>query len=464
MMNKPTQLIYPTVDLFLYDLRDSFGQSLHEFNQHRQQFWQKIDPSLDNDQLSQLAALENPEADYVQLLVKAFESPIDGYYRVLQLGDIYALQVNCSGDYKDAETKQPNDATQRIETLSKLKKIIASHINNQFNTWELLPTKQGTIGQTWLVSVQIADSNQDPKQLAKDCYEQLTPNPKWIPEFREQGRLLGARVFEYWHSPDNWQQDWTSFSQENYHLIICMFPAGKKVTEIRQNMYDIHLDLIRLFSYRHKIIWAYWQSRCRTQELKLQSYEIRSLVASVRTLPNPIPAQGLNLKELQSTLIQTLPTLSDYAMNLNDLEYYMTTIQGNLENYQKRIQKLERETSSYLKFLNHFSEVANEKYLQQVATDGATFRPGLPLMENLIRTIGSVSGIEQTKSNRTLNTTVALIGIGLIVSSIAATVLVEQLPPAKDTPFFFTTVFWGSISTGVITVVIAFILLFRDRS
>ncbi|EDX73904.1 hypothetical protein MC7420_5784 [Coleofasciculus chthonoplastes PCC 7420] len=51
----------------------------------------------------------------------------------------------------------------------------------------------------------------------------------------------------------------------------------------------------------------------------------------------------------------------------------------------------------------------------------------------------------------------------MIVSSIAATVLVEQLPPAKETPFLFTPVFWGSISTGVIAVVIAFIFLFRDR-
>ncbi|HBB35488.1 MAG TPA: hypothetical protein DDZ80_20995 [Cyanobacteria bacterium UBA8803] len=462
-MTKPTQLVYPTVDLFLYDLRDGLGQYPLEINRHRQKFGQKMAANLDEKELAQLAALENPEADYVPLLAQPFDSPLDGYSYALQLGDIYALHVACAGEYKDANSQKRNNSTQNIENLSKLKQTIVAKINQSVEPREIRPEQQGTIGQTWLISVQIADSNQDPQQLAKACYEQITPNPNWKPDFKEQGRLLGARVFEYWHLPTNWTQDWEEFSQENYHIIICLFPAGKNIAEIRQKLEDIYLDFTRLFGYRHKIIWSYWQSRRLTAQLKKQSVEIRDLVAKVKDLSQQRPSQGVNLNELQLALTQSLPSLSDYAFNLNDLEFQANMIKVNLENYKKRLQKLERESTSYLKILANFSDFTEEKYLQQIETDCSYLRPGLILLENLIRTIGSTSQIEQTKRDRTLNTTVAVVGLGLAISCITATVLVEQMPPAQETPFFLTVVFWGSICTGLIAVAIALVGFSRHR-
>ncbi|MEH1997427.1 hypothetical protein [Nostoc sp.] len=50
--------------------------------------------------LKQLATLEKTEADYVKLFVpdkvENFQPDLEGYYRALQLGDTYALQVDCS--------------------------------------------------------------------------------------------------------------------------------------------------------------------------------------------------------------------------------------------------------------------------------------------------------------------------------------------------------------------------------
>ena len=412
MITKPIQLIYPTIDLFLYDIREGF-QYTAEINDNRRQFWQKIDPNIDKAKLSELAKLENPEADYVPLLAKPFESPLDGYYYALQFGDIYSLQIACSGEYKDPDTQKRNDSNQAIENLGNLKQTIINKINASDKYTEIAANKQGTIGQTWLVSVQIADSNQDPKELAKECYDKLTINHNWKPEFKEQGRLLGARLFEYWHSPTNWNREWEAFSQENYHIVVCLFPAGKNIAEIRQKVEDIYLDLTRLFCYRHKIIWAYWQSRRLNDKLKQQSGEIRALVDKVRDLSSQIQSQELNLKDLQVTLTQSFPTLSDYAVHLNELESLSHIIKLNLDNYKSRLQKIERDTNSYLKLFANFSDFAEEKYLQQVETDCTRFRPGLTMLENLIRTIGSVSEIEQTKTNRALNTTVASAGIGL---------------------------------------------------
>lgn len=52
-----TQLIYPTVNLFLYDLRKSWepGSSVRE---NRRQFWRKIDSDIDF-LLNQFKALES---------------------------------------------------------------------------------------------------------------------------------------------------------------------------------------------------------------------------------------------------------------------------------------------------------------------------------------------------------------------------------------------------------------------
>ncbi|HBE57087.1 MAG TPA: hypothetical protein DEG17_07955 [Cyanobacteria bacterium UBA11149] len=418
-MTKPIQLIYPTIDLFLYDIRDKFQDSAAIYD-NRQQFWQKIDRNIDEQQLAQLAELENPEADYVPLLAKPFESPLDGYYYALQFGDTYSLQIACSGEYKDADRQKRNDGNQAIDNLVNLKQTIIHKLNGNDKYTEIDPSKQGTIGQTWLVSVQIADSNQDPKQLAKECYEKLTINYLWQPEFKEQGRLLGARLFEYWHSPTNWERDWETFSQENYHIVFCLFPAGRNIAEIRQKVEDLYLDLTRLFCYRHKIIWAYWQSRKLNNKLKRQSGEIRDLVDRVRDLSGQIQSQELNLKDLEVTLTQSFPTLSDYAVHLNELESLASLIKLNLDNYKVRLQKIERDASSYLNLFTSFSDLAMEKYLQQVETDCRRFRPGLTLLENLIRTIGSLSEIEQTKSNRALNTTVAASARGLGANCFAA--------------------------------------------
>ncbi|MEA5553385.1 hypothetical protein VB713_20820 [Anabaena cylindrica UHCC 0172] len=71
--------------------------------------------------------------------------------------------------------------------------------------------------------------------------------------------------------------------------------------------------------------------------------------------------------------------------------------------------------------------------------------------------------LEQTKSDRTLNTTIAIAGIGLATSQIASSVLVSQFPPSAKTPFIITPSFYISVVTGVIVSIIAWILLTKIR-
>lgn len=67
--------------------------------------------------------------------------------------------------------------------------------------------------------------------------------------------------------------------------------------------------------------------------------------------------------------------------------------------------------------------------------------------------------IEQAQRDRNLNTTIAIVGIGLATSQIASSVIVAQQTPPKDIPFYQTQAFWYSIATGAIASLVFWIIL-----
>ncbi|MBC1258868.1 hypothetical protein GNE54_25990, partial [Trichormus variabilis V5] len=153
-----------------------------------------------------------------------------------------------------------------------------------------------------------------------------------------------------------------------------------------------------------------------------------------------------------------------YTNNLAYLDDQKRTIEVNINNYQKRYQELIKlDSNSDWEFLQIFSNYANEKFLVQIETDQANFSPGLTLMENYIKTIQGIIDIERTKSDRNLENIIGSVGIGLAISQIASSILVSQYPPQKETPFFLTAVFGGSVVAGVLTSIIAWILFKKIR-
>lgn len=130
-------------------------------------------------------------------------------------------------------------------------------------------------------------------------------------------------------------------------------------------------------------------------------------------------------------------------------------------------------TDSDLDFLKFFSEheIYAKKYQRQIEADYANLSPGLTLLQNLNSTIQGIIDLEQTKTDcaprtsradRTLNTTIALAGIGLATSQIASAVIVTQDTPNPQVSFAYRTqAFVGSLGIGAIAVVIAFIILRR---
>ncbi|NEO99284.1 MAG: hypothetical protein F6K58_11490 [Symploca sp. SIO2E9] len=453
------KIIYPTIDLFLYDLKDGLGEDEEKINQNCQQFCHKIYGDLDEENFQekykQIKKHKNIQADVIELLetqVRDFPSPLDGYYYPLQLGDTYALQVDYSGKL-EADGK-PNDDEQDLNNkpFQKLKEGIKEYIFQQ----------AGTIGQTWLLWGKLTENKQDDEieKIAQECYTQVVSNYDWKRDFIGKGSLLGGTVFELWYCPENLglsgKEFWKKFRQESHHILIWLFPYNQSPDKMRKTVKALYYDLQRLWQYRHKIVWAYYQSRYQKSLLKQEYVETQPAIYQASQLPKELQTNSLKLSQLQEILTTNLINLSDYTIALTSLENLSHTIKVNLENYQFRLENLNQHYSgSKLEFLKEFSsETYAQKYQRQLQTDHASLSPGLTLLQNLNSTIQGIIELEQTKSDRALNNTIAVAGFGLATSGIAVTILIEQYPPPKETLFLQTRAFWGSLLAGAIAVII----------
>jgi hypothetical protein len=463
-MPEETKLVYPTLDLFLYDIREVLGQDSQRIDNNRKQFWQRIYTNSQNSSSSQelqdesfiakLKEAEKTESSFIELLgadiVKHFERPLEGYYYPLQIGDTYALHIECSGVYADG-VKQSNYNPQPLKNIRSIQEEIISHINQQ----------PGTIGQTWMMWGQLIDAHQNPTQIALECYKQLAPDPyNWERDLKSQGQFLGATVFELWRPPSDWSDQEKLI--ENYHLLIWLFPPNKSIHSVVDSVNKIYLDLIHLFCYRNKVLWAYCQS-CQLQAaLKADTLLIQNTIREVSQLPGQKNPSESQMKRLREILTTTLTLLSRYAVNLSDLNTLGRTIEINLENYAKRLATMENVgQSGNLQFLAEFGELASAKYLRQVEREHSSLSYGLTLMENLIRTVEGITSTYQTQSDRALNSTIAAVSVGLVTSAVLATttvatsVLVAQTQQNQDTVSFQTTAFQISLLAGALTGLIA---------
>ncbi|WP_414572160.1 hypothetical protein [Nostoc sp. CCY 9925] len=80
-------------------------------------------------------------------------------------------------------------------------------------------------------------------------------------------------------------------------------------------------------------------------------------------------------------------------------------------------------------------------------------------MQNLNNTIQGIIDLEQTKSDRTLNTTIAIAGVGLATSQIASAVILAQPNDYQQHLRFRAEVFSWSVGIGIFFAVLIFISL-----
>ena len=248
------QLIYPTVDLFIYDLGEGLGELDTKIEKNRRDFFARIyGEKLDTEILNKIKGVEEKAEDYLPLLshLPGYVQPLkqgDGYYYPVKLGDTYGLQIDCSGEIeKDAQKRlSPKPLTSLAESKTLIK--------NQLNSCE------GTIGQSWFVWGLLTSPKHNSLETAKNCYQQINlfPDSNWERDLKQTGKFLGAHFYELWKPPSHQHQ-----TCDSVHLIICLFDAQlnnslsdvqKKLERFILNSCNYFAIEIRLFGHIGKVV------------------------------------------------------------------------------------------------------------------------------------------------------------------------------------------------------------------
>jgi hypothetical protein len=488
------QLIYPNLFYFVYDLREGLGEDKRELNKNKAIFaskFQEIPSILEGDTIleteyHELLAPQQPPMkepqqppmkepqqppmkEPQQPPIKRFpdsDRPYEGYYYPVRLNDTYGLLVACSLK----ETPQ----TYEIDTIiPQLKSKIDENLTATKGV------KEGTLGQTWMLLAHIPEPfAKNIKEIAKACYQEITKQIDaqnkfdWEQDLQGQGDFMGGMLFELaqyktlvpqFPAEPSWPARLSEHSnlptiqniQQSHHIIIALYSNEQAAKQSAK----LNFSWLRLFCYRHKILWAYGQSRHLKQQLKIRYKKIKNCIDLVKQQTEP----SLNLRELQKSLFDAQSTLSRYAIDLKNLADQIRTIEINLLNYQRRIKVIKEYTrkesaetlipnTAYLHiealvsqfhspeldalfsglvnwklscnftFLEKFSYDVQEKYLLQLQKDYESLSPGLTLLENLINSIRGITELDQAQRDRNFQATVGVVGIGFALGALFASI------------------------------------------
>lgn len=463
-----SELINPTLDLYVYHLREGLGDRDDDVAIRRDTFLSNF-PEPWHSILQETARLEAREADpkFVKLLKLAGKKasaslnkslplagedkllPVEGYYYPVRLSDTYALLWN--GMIAAEEplpvsslrqlrqlARKPVNCDRKPESNSAGKVMIfafALTLNSGFYKLASLLLLDypepiaGDLGETWIISG-LLPPNGDRLATAEQAYHAFMDREFSHPEeerqhqeqiardwhTRTEGFLLGIRVWEIWRSP----QYGESVSQ-NIHVLIVLYTEAESAAIAD---YPISDDFIKLFCYRHKILWMFGETRKLKRELQDGFQTIKNTIQLVKF--------ESSLEILQNTLQDNLEVYADYITNLKNLEINGKTISINLDNYQDLlkyfIQKVKKSGHTELEFWKSFSERVETNYLKQIESDIDSLSPGVDILETQLETIRGIVEIEQAKSDRSFQRFVEVVGAGLATAGAIASASASFVP------------------------------------
>lgn len=424
-----SKIEYLTLDLLIYNLTNNSSKM--------QEYWSELAKQLVKE-LKEKGFSSTPDDQNPQRLnFKDKTSSYECSYRQANLGDTNCLRYSCSFN-QQYDVSKIEDILTKIKNIDVLPKI-GNLAHGKLADPKYLEEKNGYLGQTWMISdLTVSSHNSIPEAIAHQAYKALIPQGH---EYQNVGEFLGATVYEMWRGKNRWDE-----IEKDSHMIVIFYADEYKMREAS----SYYNAWISLFECRHKILWAYEQGR----ELKLRlldQYKKHSLV-------DPENLKSLStkgLEKLKSELQKNIETVSSYVRDINDLQTQQHTVEVNERNYEKQCKKIFPNN----KFLEEFSNIVKDKYQVQLEKDYLGLNPGLAILENLTATIRGMVEIEQAQRDRNLNTTIAIVGIGLGTSQIASSVILDQQDTPKNIPFYQTQAFWYSIGTGAIASLVFWIIL-----
>lgn len=378
----------------------------------REKFWQRIYGDPGKATRSTLQLPENDFSSFIELLAHRAEPfasiaqpEEDGYYYPAKIGDTYALQIDYSGKRNDPDWENPNLA----DRVQSLKQTVLTKTHN-------LPP---SLGQSWLISAQLTDPQQDEIATAKECYKLWSDRANWEQDCEGKGRCRGATFFEL-----NYQDTIADRRTQNQQILICLFPATYDKNEMNRVIAQLYRDFIRLFLYRNKVLWVYEQSRQIKAALKRMNRVLQQMDSN---LSQQISHVSVNLHQLQKILVDALSIFNQYQSLLSTLQGQITTIEINTHNYRSRVESLkQRDSQADLAFLERFNTYATEVCSAQIKTDSLIFHAEQKSLETFIKTVQGITDIEKAKNDRLFSRTVASATVGVSTASLATATLNKQ--------------------------------------
>ncbi|MDJ0659229.1 MAG: hypothetical protein QNJ42_07020 [Crocosphaera sp.] len=378
-----SDIIYPTIDLFVYDLQSSLNATEEENHERKVYFQSKLPENtqlVDSDiEIECLELLPNQKiADFTNK-----NKNLEGYYYPVRFNDTYGLQIDCS--INNLTEPQPVDSFA----------IIKAEIE------ATLQEKSATIGQTWMLSGCLPENSQKSSQeIAKFCYTLFLENANFEQDLQErQGYLFEGEIFEL--------SQYKPSQDINLHIIIVIYPNLQSM-EKAANLYS---DWLGLFSYKHKILFAYTQSRLIKKNLVKYYKKIEENKKNI----------DKNKKLNADKKIEAVEDiLENYTINLPKLNFQKQILDINLINYKTRLEIIKNKTleSDNLEFLNKFSNLSEEKYRVQIEKDYENMELALRLLESNINIIRSQIEAEKSKRDRNFQNLVTLVGTGTAIMAL----------------------------------------------
>ncbi len=376
------QLFYPTIDLFIYDLKSPLNADSAEISDNLQSFRQRLPHN------SQLHDIET-ETEYLELttdpIPKQAVNPSlqEVEFYPVRLNDTYGLRVDCSVN----NLTEP----QAIESFEQIKKEIQPYSN----------LTSLSIGQTWLISGWLTEDTPDPESIAKECYQILFPKNQWDKDLYGKDDFLQGTIWELWQSR----------SYPNDHIIILLF-KDRATAEKASSFYT---DWMGFFCYRHKITWAYNNSRLIKESLVEHYKKVENNAIKLKQNQS----LKIDLKNLQQIFNEIQVVLNQYTVDLLKLSFQKEIIEINLVNYQTRLAFIKHKAGEDISliFFDKFSDLTEKKYLPQIVRDNNNMQLGLQLLESNINALRSQIELEKSGRDRNFQNMITLVGSGTAIAA-----------------------------------------------
>jgi hypothetical protein len=337
---------------------DSLSKLLHK----------KLSVSFTSEQKRKFLALNEVEVADLRFTGNLSNEQVKGCYRRWNIGDNYQLLFDgyFENKYKTGEV---------ITLIKSLQELTPK-----------LP-KLENIGQTWMLSGWLeSGTDAEAEELVTQAYKCLSKKDG-LPQEKGSGEFLGGKVTQFGGDK----------IEENLQLLVILYPDEAAFREST----DFYINWQDLLCFRHKIIWAYQKSLLLKERL-VKNYN------QIVTMRN---TSKLNLPKL----LEAMGKLSDFTIDLNYLEFQYSTINVNLEKYEKKLAQMQEKVrpTDELKFLQVFSDRAKEKYPKQIKKDIDNFRPCLEILQSLTDTIRGTVEIKKAEGDRAFQNIVGIVGVGL---------------------------------------------------